>query len=142
MISSYFVSYLISSRTCLFLFSGVKPLTRNEIKRDISLIESFYDSDNSDASVSSSEAIPSTYPVKPRNFTKLQKRDDALLLQARDVPHSHIHVGGGMSVDDTIEFMKAVETARPDIYAGEKERENLEIRYQVICANVIVSICH
>ena len=109
---------------------GVRPLTRNEIKKDIGLIESYYDSDDSDCSVSSSEAITSSYPVKPRNYAKLPKRDD-ILLQSRKVPHSNIDVGAGMSMDDAMDFMKAVETARVDVYEGEKERENLEIRYQV-----------
>jgi hypothetical protein len=108
----------------------VRPLTRNEIKKDLNLIESYYDSDDSDTSVSSSEAITSSYPVKPRNFAKLAKRDEHLL-QAKVVPHSHIDVGAGVSMDDAIEFMKAVEAARSDIYEAEKERENLEIRYQV-----------
>jgi hypothetical protein len=109
---------------------GVRPLTRNEIKKDINLIESYYDSDDSDVSVSSSEAISSTYPVKPRNFPKIPKIDD-LLLQSKVVSPSTIDIGAGMSLDDAMEFLKAVETARTDVYEGEKERENLEIRYQV-----------
>jgi len=109
---------------------GVRPLTRNEIKRDINLIESYYDSD-SDCSVSSSEAISSSYPVKPRNYPKLPKRDE-MLLQAKVVPHSHIDIGAGMSMDDSAEFMKAVEMARPDVFEAEKQREELEIRYQAM----------
>lgn len=54
------------------------------------------------------------------------------------VPHSRIDIGAGMSMDDAIEFMKAVETARPDVYEGEKERENLEIRYQV--GNALITL--
>ena len=80
--------------------------------------------------MSSSEAVSSTYPVKPRNYTKLPKKDE-LLLQSKIVPHSHIDIGAGMSMNDAVEFMKAVEMARSDVFEGEKERENLEIRYQV-----------
>ena len=117
-----------------FDIAGVRPLTRSEIKKDISLIESFYDSDDSDASVSSSEAISSSYPVKPRNYAKLPKKDD-LLLQGTAVPQSRLDVGAGMSMEDALEFMKAVEIARPDVFEAERERENIEIRYQV-CASV------
>lgn len=122
--------FVLALSICGVISEGVRPLTRNEIKKDIGLIESYYDSDDSDVSVSSSEAITSSYPVKPRNFAKLPKRDD-LLLQSRVIPHSHIDVGAGMSMEDAMEFMKAVETARSDVYEGERERENLEIRYQV-----------
>lgn len=109
---------------------GVRPLTRSEIKKDFGIIEANYDSDNSDVSVSSGEAISSSYPVKPRNFAKAPRRE--IELQAMSIPQSHIDIGGGISMDDAIAFMKAVEVARPEIFEAERQRENLEIRYQAI----------
>lgn len=108
----------------------MRPLSKNEIKKDINLIETRDDSD-SDCSVSSSEAIPSYYPVKPRNFARLPKKEEAIL-DAQSIEPSNIDIGGGMSMGDALEFMKAVETARNDVFEAEKEREILEIRYQAI----------
>ena len=116
---------------------GVRPLTRSEIKKDIGLIESFYDSDGSDVSVSSSEVVSSSYPVKPRNYAKLPKRDE-MLLQSKAIPLSHIDIGDGMSMDDAMEFMKAVEVARPEVLEAERDRENYEIRYQV---PIVIVLC-
>jgi hypothetical protein len=109
------------------LASGVRPLSRNEIKKDLYEIEYFDKSDSeSVVSVQSDDVLPSSYPVKPRRHLRVQRENRA-------------HRGGGAkdqdidqtNVEDTIEFLRIVEAARPEIFDAEKEREDLEIRYQV-----------
>ena len=106
------------------------PLTKNEVKRDIRDIERLMDDEtDSDGSVKSSDIMSSNYPVKPRKTLKTPLRSDKLNEDqgSNDEP-ADIE---DLSAEDVIDFMKIVESARRGVFEAERERERLEIKYQV-----------
>lgn len=65
--------------------------------------------------------------MKPRRYPK-----------TRQIPETQRakHIQKELNVDqngieETIEFLRVIETAKPEIYVAEREREDLEIKYQV-----------
>lgn len=116
--------------TChLILIAGVKALSRNEIKKDLTEIEYCDKSDSeSVSSADSGDVISSSYPVKPRKHARIQ-RDSRPSRPSKDTESSQ-------SKEDAreynaVEFLRVVESARPEIFEAEREREDLEIRFQV-----------
>ena len=108
-------------------------LTKNEIKRDIREIERYLDDDQeSDSSVRSSEILNSTYPVKPRKTLKvpirLEKYNGDLATGENDEESNELD---DLSAEDILEFMKVIEESRRHIFEAEREKEKLEIKYQV-----------
>jgi hypothetical protein len=108
-------------------------LTKNEIKRDIREIERYLDDDQeSDSSVRSSEILNSTYPVKPRKTLKvpirLEKYNEDLATGENDEESNELD---DLSAEDILEFMKVIEESRRHVFEAEREKEKLEIKYQV-----------
>ena len=108
-------------------------LTKNEIKRDIREIERYLDDDQeSDSSVRSSEILNSTYPVKPRKTLKvpirLEKYNEDLATGENDEDSNELD---DLSAEDILEFMKVIEESRRHVFEAEREKEKLEIKYQV-----------
>lgn len=104
---------------------GVRALSRHEVKKDLYEIEYFDKSDSdSSSSVLSEDIIASSYPVKPRRHPKarVELKPSGVV---KDIESDQINM------EETIEFLRLVETVKPEIYEAEKEREILEIRYQV-----------
>lgn len=105
----------------------MRPLSRNEIKKDISEIECYDRSDTeSNSSVLSEDVLSSTYPVKPRRHTKPKVEQRVKQVVTKEVGDIDQNI-----VEETIEFLRIVENARPDVFEAEQEREELEIKYQV-----------
>lgn len=114
-------------KICVSYVLGVRPLSRNEIKKDLCEIECFDKSDSeSVVSVQSDDVLPSSYPVKPRRHLRVQRERSSQ--RAKDPKEQDAEQ---TSVEDAIEFLRIVESARPEIFDAEREREDLEIRYQV-----------
>ena len=109
---------------------GVRPLSRNEIKKDLNDIDTSALSDNeSTMSVLSEDILNSSYPVKPRRFPKSKQNEISSQRNKNSLPkESDLDFN---NVEETIDFLRVVEAAKPDIFEAEKERENLEIQYQV-----------
>ena len=81
---------------------------------------------DSESSVLSEECLPSVYPVKPRSVPKWNAQHTAVTRDSnRDFDDSNIQ--------DTYDFLKLVESVRSDVFEAERERENLELAYQVKC---------
>ena len=114
----------------------MKPLSRNEIKKDISDIEYNERSDTeSNSSVLSEEILNSTYPVKPRRHTKPKIEQRIKQIITKDIGDIDQNI-----IEETVEFLRIVETARPDIFEAEKEREDIEIKYQVNLLPLLIII--
>ena len=108
-------------------------MTKNEIKRDIREIERYLDDDQeSDSSVKSSEILSSTYPVKPRKTLKvpirLEKYNEDLTAGENGEDSNELD---DLSAEDILEFMKVIEESRRHVFEAEREKEKLEIKYQV-----------
>jgi hypothetical protein len=104
----------------------VRALSRNEIKKDLYEIE-YYDNKSDSESVcsaASDDVLTSSYPVKPRRHPRVQR--DRTVRPPKDTTDQDSN-----SVESAIEFLRVVETARPEIFEAEKKREDLEIRYEV-----------
>jgi hypothetical protein len=129
-----FFTYLSSAIFTL----GVRPLSRIEIKKDLNDIDSSLQSDTeSIVSVASDDVLNSTYPVKPRRYPRqkqlqhhqqqqqlAEQRSKSLMVQKEsDIDPN--------SIEETIDFLRVVEIAKPEIYEAEREREELEIKYHV-----------
>jgi SOS-response transcriptional repressor LexA len=110
--------------------SGVRPLSRNEIKKDLNDIDFSALSDNeSTISVLSEDILNSSYPVKPRRYPKSKQNETPPQRVKQSVPkESDVDLN---NIEETIDFLRVVEAAKPEIFEAEKERENLEIQYQV-----------
>lgn len=104
-------------------------MSRIEIKKDISDIDCYGLSDaESTVSVLSDDVLNSSYPVKPRRYPKTKQLPELqrtkTIQKEPDVDQS--------GIEETIEFLRVIETAKPEIYEAEREREDLEIKYQVL----------
>ena len=122
---------------CPLLFSGIKPLCKAEIKRDFRDMEAnlLASESDSESSVLSEECLPSVYPVKPRSIPKWNAQHTAV---SRDVSRDF----DDANIQDTYDFFKIVEGVRSEIFEAEREREALELTYQVItpCYHIIILI--
>jgi len=72
--------------------------------------------------------LPSNYPVKPRKYLKPPTKQEREELFGNDPDGNDIE---DLSADDVIEFMKTIESARHGVFEAEREKERLEIKYQV-----------
>lgn len=119
--------------------TGVRPLSRSEIKKDLREMETFDQSDTEGSSVTSDEVVASFYPVKPRKVLKISSTAVPSKAMEVSVESDKAAVNGDddagfddMTMEETLDFLTCVETNRKDIYEAEKTRENLEIKYQVL----------
>ncbi len=89
---------------------------------------------DSDGSVNSDDVITSVYPVKPRRTLKsiLGKMDKNIPVANKFAMEDSDKIDGEPFYEETIEFFKIVETVRREVFEAERERERLEITYQVI----------
>jgi hypothetical protein len=123
-------------------------LSRIEIKKDLTDIDCSLQSDTESViSVASDEVLNSTYPVKPRRYPRQkqlqhhhqqqqqqQQQQQAEQLQQRNNKPLLIQKDSDIdpnSIEETIDFLRVVEIAKPEIYEAEREREELEIKYHV-----------
>ena len=116
-----YTRFVVDSYVC----PGVRGLSRSEIKKDLHEIEYFDKSDcESVSSAASDDVLPSSYPVKPRRHPRVHREHRPNRTPKYDPETDD-------TFDSALEFMRVVEAARPEIFDAEKEREELEIRYQV-----------
>jgi hypothetical protein len=86
------------------------------------------DDTDSDTSVRSCDVLVSNYPVKPRKYLKPPSKHERDEILGNDGDGSGIE---DLSAEDVIEFLKTIETARRGVFEAEREKERLEIKYQV-----------
>eukprot|EP01041_Mallomonas_annulata_P009070 gene9070-18792_t len=105
---------------------GVEALSKQESKKDLKEIErNLQEDSDSEESIKSDDILPSTYPVKPRRTPKLANKPIKISSHIEDDNED----GRDIGLDECLEFLKAVETNRHDIFEAEKEREKLEVQY-------------
>ena len=105
----------------------MRGLSRSEIRKDLQEIEHFDKSDcESVSSAASDDVLPSSYPVKPRAHARVLKEHRVSRVLKNEVDNAD-------TLESALEFMRVVEAARPEIFEAEREREDLEIRFEVHC---------
>lgn len=108
--------------------TGVSGLSSAEISLDLLELEKVDENDtDSISSVSSSEVLKSTYPVKPRGSIQADK-DDYDYTQEDTFSSKEVN---NAEIEEALIAIKAYALSNKEVYDAEVEREELEASYRV-----------